>query len=69
MLLELHQDAEDHVALPALEAKVPGLTEHNANDHDRLHRLVEGIQQQTRQLEPGQSPLVAASLFDAVGSF
>lgn len=69
LLLELHQDAEDQVVLPALEAKVPGSTAHNASEHDRLHAMVEGIRQQSKQLDAGQSPMAAAGLFDAVGGF
>ena len=69
LLLELHQDAEDQIVLPTLEARVPGSTAHNSSDHDRLHRLVEAIQQQSEQLEAGQSPLATAQLFDAIGNF
>lgn len=69
LLLELHQDAEDQVVLPALEARVAGSTTHNASEHDRLHALVEGIKQQTSQLEAGQSPMATATLFDAIGGF
>lgn len=69
LLLELHQEAEDQVVLPALEAKLPGSTHQNSAEHDRLHALVEDIRQQTEQLEAGQSPAATADLFSAIGNF
>ena len=68
-LLELHQEAEDSVMLPDIEARVPGATTHNAREHRRLHTMVEAIAQQTQALTVGAAPEAQVQLFDAINDF
>lgn len=68
-LLELHQSAEDTVVLPSLEEAVPGATQHNAAEHDRLHAMVESIATQARGLEPGMTPAPVQQLADTINAF
>lgn len=69
LLLELHQEAEDEFVLPAIEAKVPGATEHNESEHHRLHQIVVDIQNQTSALEAGDAMMATSRLFTTVGQF
>jgi|AACY02.3.fsa_nt_gi hypothetical protein len=68
-LLALHQDAEDSVMLPDIEARAPGSTTHNAHEHARLHTMVESIERQTETLTVGGAPEAHAELFDAINDF
>lgn len=68
-LLELHQDAEDSIVLPALEARVKGSTAHNHLEHDRLHAMVKAISGMVDGLSVGNSAAEMARLFDAIGAF
>ena len=38
-LLELHLNAEEEFVLPPVEAKVPGSTQHNQEDHKKMEIL------------------------------
>lgn len=53
LLLDLHQKAEDQVMLPVIEARIAGSTTHNADEHDRLHAMVEQIQSDAAALKAG----------------
>lgn len=69
LLLELHQQAEDEFVLPALEARAPGTTSHNAAEHDRLHQIVIDIQKQTQALNSGDAMAAVNQLFTTIGQF
>jgi hemerythrin-like domain-containing protein len=68
-LLELHQDAEDSVMLPDIEARAPGSTTHNAREHERLHAMVEAIAHHTQLLTVGAGAGAHSELFDAINAF
>lgn len=43
LLLEEHAASENNFILPALEARVPGSTAHDAEDHEELHQLQDSL--------------------------
>lgn len=69
MLLNLHQEAEDSVVIPAIKAKAPGSTDHNEFEHQRLHAQVVAIDTMASELEVGDTALGVSRIFDAVGQF
>lgn len=69
LLLTLHQQAEDEIVLPAIEARAPSATHHNSHEHDRLHRMLENIQGAARNLSTGGSPSQITSLAALIDQF
>lgn len=69
LLLNLHQQAEDEVVLPEIEARVPAATEHNSREHDRLHKILEDIQVSAQTLSAGGSPAQTTSLAASIDLF
>lgn len=68
-LLELHQQSEDTVVLADLEKRVPGSTEKNHADHDRLHTLVDEFAQHIEGIQSGDSPMATARALELVAAF
>jgi len=68
-LLDLHLHAEEEFVLPPLEAKVPGSTQHNHNDHIAMQKLEHDMNDAIRRLVdvPNETHLNIA--YDKINNF
>lgn len=64
-LLDLHSKAEDNIILAALEARSPGSTVENIEEHEQLEKEVEAFDQLLKNISPASGP----AYYTAVNSF
>ena len=69
VLLQLHLNAEEDYVLPPLEAKVPGSTQHNHEDHEEMKRLEHEMIDAIKVLETSPSIPALNEAYDKVNLF
>lgn len=69
MLLELHTHSEDEILLPALEAKVPGSTQENMDDHRRLENMMADFHNYIRVINTQSEPEEGVKFYNDVNEF
>eukprot|EP00730_Choanoeca_flexa_P012557 TRINITY_DN4389_c0_g1_i1.p1 TRINITY_DN4389_c0_g1~~TRINITY_DN4389_c0_g1_i1.p1 ORF type:complete len:227 (+),score=67.87 TRINITY_DN4389_c0_g1_i1:35-682(+) len=68
-ILELHQKSEDKVMLPDVEAKAPGSTKENVEEHDRMHKMVEAFADAVSKVKVGCVSNVANEAYVSIAAF
>lgn len=68
-LLKLHLHSEETHVLPPVEAKVPGSTEHNHDDHEAMEALEHQMVEKVRHLHEDASPAAVTAAYDQVNIF
>ena len=68
-LLELHLNAEEDYVLPPLEAKVPGSTQHNQDDHVNMEKLEHEMKVAVDALVEIPNQMTLNLAYDAVNLF
>ena len=68
-LLDLHLHSEEDVVLPALEAKVPGSTNHNIDEHEQLEKEVQAFNEQLKDISVDSSPELGANFYTSISNF
>ena len=68
-LLDLHLHSEEDVVLPALEAKVPGSTNENIEEHEQLEQDVKAFDEQLKTIAIDSPPDSGAKFYESVSSF
>lgn len=68
-LLALHLNSEEEVVLPAIEAKVPGSTEENHDEHLMLQKLEDKLADQLDALAAAPSMEKALVFYDQLNHF
>ena len=68
-LLDLHLHSEEDVVLPALEAKMPGSTSENVEEHEQLKKEVQAFDKQLTNITVNSAPNSGAKFYEAVYNF
>lgn len=68
-LLDLHLHSEEDVVLPALEAKMPGSTSENVEEHEQLEKEVQAFDKQLTNITVDSAPNSGAQFYEAVYNF
>ena len=68
-ILNRHLHSEEEHLLPALEAKLPGSTRENVEEHELLEKLVDQISDSLRQLAVKASPVEGIQFSQMVNGF
>jgi hypothetical protein len=68
-LLTSHSEMEDKVILSALEAKLPGASEHDKLDHIKIELVRQQIENQLEKLDTTNSPNVAYDFYLRFAAF
>ena len=68
-ILNLHLNSEEDVVLPALEAKVPGNTSENIEEHMQLERDVQAFDNQLKDISVDSTPNLGANFYMAITDF
>lgn len=68
-LLDLHLHSEEDVVLPALEAKMPGSTSENVEEHEQLEKEVQAFDKQLTDITVDSAPNSGAQFYEAVYNF
>lgn len=68
-LLELHLHSEEEFVSPPLEAKVPGSTEHNHEDHEAMEALEKQMITAVKALEANPNPGTQEEAYQAINLF
>jgi len=68
-LLELHADIEDDIMLPALEARAPGSTTENIEEHIKLDKDVQAFHNQIKSITVNSEAGQGANFYTAVNHF
>lgn len=69
VLLQLHLNAEEDYVLPPLEAKIPGSTTHNHEDHEEMERLEHEMMDAIRAMKSDPSIPALNIAYDKVNLF
>ena len=68
-LLDLHLNAEEDFVSPPMEAKVPGSTEHNHEDHKEMHRLEHEMKAAIDKLVATPNQMNLNTTYDKINHF
>ncbi|MEJ2104390.1 MAG: hemerythrin domain-containing protein [Ignavibacteriaceae bacterium] len=68
-LLDLHLHAEEDFVLQPLEARVPGSTQHNREDHLEMERLEHDMNDSIRQLVEAPNEMHLNIAYDKINNF
>lgn len=68
-LLDLHLHSEEDVVLPALEAKMPGSTSENVEEHEQLEKEVQAFDKRLTNITVDSAPNSGAQFYEAVYNF
>jgi hypothetical protein len=68
-LLDLHLHAEEEFVLPPLEAKVPGSTQHNHDDHIAMQKLEHDMSDAIRRLVDVPNEIHLNIAYDKINNF
>eukprot|EP00730_Choanoeca_flexa_P002499 TRINITY_DN11071_c0_g1_i1.p2 TRINITY_DN11071_c0_g1~~TRINITY_DN11071_c0_g1_i1.p2 ORF type:complete len:236 (+),score=66.39 TRINITY_DN11071_c0_g1_i1:1796-2503(+) len=68
-LLHLHQSSEDEVLLPDVEAKAPGSTKENAEEHEKLEKMVEAFEKAVGKVMVNCDADVANEAYTKISAF
>lgn len=68
-LLKLHLHSEEAHVLPPVEAKVPGSTEHNHDDHEAMAALEHEMVEKIHQIKQQRTVASVTAAYDKVNEF